>query len=201
MSKVKICGLYREEDVMCINEVCPDYAGFIIDFPKSHRSIGEETAHFLISKLNRDIKSVGVFVDKSQDFISRFNFVDVVQLHGNEDNEYIKALRIQMPQVEIWKAFKIRSSEDIKEAKNSIADIVLLDNGYGTGESFDWDTIIDFNQKFILAGGINSENIQMAIERLNPYALDVSSGVETEKFKDFNKIKKLIKIVRSNENE
>ncbi len=198
MTKIKICGLSRVEDIEYVNITKPDYAGFIIDFPKSHRSIDYETAKNLISMLDENIKSVCVFVNKSTEYIEKFKHVcEVVQLHGDEDDDFILNLKNKIPETEIWKAFKIRDDKDISFAKKSSADMILLDNGYGTGETFDWGKIENIGRDFILAGGINIENAQNAIKNFKPYALDISSGVETNKKKDFEKIKQIIKKVRS----
>ncbi len=202
MSKIKVCGLFRELDIEYVNSTKPDFAGFIIDFPKSHRSISFEMAKHLISRLDKDIKSVCVFVNKPIEYIEKFTGVcDIIQFHGDEDNEFIENLREKIPNIEIWKAFRINAASDADEARNSLGDMVLLDNGYGTGESFDWEIIEDFDKKFILAGGISAENIQAAIKKFNPYAVDLSSSVETEKIKDLSKIKEVIDIVRRSDDE
>ncbi len=202
MSKIKICGLFRACDIVYVNDAKPDYAGFIMDFPKSHRSVNFETASALIARLDKDIKSVCVLVNQSIEYALKFkNICNIIQLHGNEDNDYIAQLKEEMPQTEIWKAFKIRSQVDVEKARNSLADMVILDNGYGTGEVFDWKIISDFDREFILAGGINLGNVAEAIDKFNPYALDLSSSVESEKIKDFNKIKQMIEAVRSMEND
>ncbi len=203
MTKVKICGLYREEDINFINIIKPDYVGFIIDFPKSHRSIDFKKAQKLISKVYKNIKIVCVFVDKPIDSVIKYNGVcDIVQLHGAEDNEYIDNIRKIDSNIEIWKAFKIKSEEDLKKAINSNADKILLDNGYGTGKQFDWELINGFGREFILAGGINEENVIKAIDTYKPFAVDVSSCVETNKMKDFSKIEKLInQVEKANKKE
>ncbi len=198
MSKIKICGLFREIDIQYVNETKPDFAGFIMDFPKSHRSIDYNTAKTLISQLNSSIKSVCVFVNKPIEYIETFTGIcDVVQLHGTEDHDFIHHLRAKMPDVEIWKAFKIKCLADLKNAKACTADMVLLDNGMGTGEVFDWSLIENFDKNFILAGGLTAENLKNAIDQFNPYAVDLSSSVETEKYKDYEKIKEIISIARS----
>ncbi len=202
MTKIKICGLYRPEDIEYVNQLQPDYAGFIINFPKSHRSIDFATAKSYISSLDKNIQSVCVFVDQSFGYIEKFaDFCDIVQLHGNESNADIIRLQQHFPHIEVWKAFKIRALKDIEDAKTCAADKILLDNGYGTGEQFDWNFLTSlshsYNKPYILAGGINPSNATDAITNYHPYALDVSSGVETEKTKDFNKIKSLIEKVRS----
>ncbi len=202
MSKIKICGLFREIDIEYVNNAKPDFAGFIMDFPKSHRSINFSMAKYLISRLDKSIKSVCVFVDKPIEYIEKFaGTCDIIQLHGSEDDDYIEKLRKKMSNTEIWKAYKIENSNDLDKAKNSIADVVLLDNGYGTGEVFDWGIIESVDKKFILAGGISAENIKTAIDKFSPYAVDLSSSVETEKMKNPKKIKEIIDIVRSNSNE
>ncbi len=197
--KIKICGLFRDEDIFYVNKFKPDYAGFIIDFPKSHRSLSLQKSKELISKLDKKIKSVCVFVNSDLDFISQFDFADIIQLHGDEDDFYIENLRKIFPQKEIWKAFKIKSSEDLALAEKSSADKIILDNGYGTGEKFDWNLLQNFSREFILAGGINEENI--AKTPVLPEIFDVSSGVETDRKKDYYKIKNIIEIVRRDENE
>ncbi len=202
MSKIKICGLFREIDIEYVNNAKPDFAGFIINFPKSHRSINVDTAKFLISQLDKNIKSVCVFVNEPIEYIKKFTGIcDIIQLHGNEDNEFIEKLREKMQNTEIWKAFKINNSNDLINAKNCTADVILLDNGYGTGEVFDWDIIESFDKKFILAGGISAKNIKTAINKFSPYAVDLSSSVEIEKKKNFEKIKEIIDIVRSSNYE
>ncbi len=198
MSKIKICGLFREIDIQYVNQTKPDFAGFIIDFAKSHRSIDFVMAKHLIFKLDKRIKSVCVFVNKPIEYIEKFaEICDIIQLHGNEENDFIENLRKKVPNSEIWKAYKITNSNDLDKAQNSLADMILLDNGYGTGEVFDWNIIKEINRDFILAGGICAENVSEAIEKFNPYSVDLSSSVETEKVKDFTKIRKITDIVRS----
>ncbi len=198
MSKIKICGLFRECDVDYVNEAMPDFAGFIINFQKSHRSIDYDTAKLLIYKLSKDIKSVCVFVDMPIDYVMQYaQFCDIIQLHGNETNEYIGELRSFLPGNKIWKAFKIRNESDIITASNSNADMVLMDNGYGTGNEFDWTLLEKMQRKFILAGGIDETNVGRAIQEFSPYAVDVSSGVESRKLKDLDKIERMVKIVRA----
>ncbi len=196
MTKIKICGLYRPEDVEYVNEALPDYAGFVIDFPKSHRSVTPEKAHELSRRLSREITPVGVFVNEPVDTVADLYFsgtIKIAQLHGDEDEAYIAALRRAAPGLGIWRAFKLSSAADTAAANASTADMVVLDNGQGTGESFDWDIIEGVTRPYILAGGLTPETIPAAIARLRPFGVDISSGVETDRVKDFCKIKAAVR--------
>ncbi|WP_295616621.1 phosphoribosylanthranilate isomerase [uncultured Intestinimonas sp.] len=191
MSKIKICGLFRPCDIDYVNEARPDWCGFIIDFPRSHRSVTPDQVRSLRAGLDPAIVPVGVFVDRpAEEAAALLNdgTTQVAQLHGREDAAYIAALRALAPGKEIWKAFKVRSPEDLAAAAASPADRILLDNGYGTGQSFDWSLAGSVTRPFLLAGGLTSENIPDAVARLHPYGLDLSSGVETDRLKDRDKI-------------
>lgn len=191
MSKIKICGLFRPCDIDYANEARPDWCGFIIDFPRSHRSVTPDQVRSLRAGLDPAIVPVGVFVDRpAEEAAALLNdgTIQVAQLHGREDAAYIAALRALAPGKEIWKAFKVRSPEDLAAAAASPADRILLDNGYGTGQSFDWSLAGSVTRPFLLAGGLTSENIPDAVARLHPYGLDLSSGVETDRLKDRDKI-------------
>lgn len=210
MTKIKICGLYERETIWTINEERPDYCGFIINFPKSHRNVSPEQVQALTGCLYPEVCKVGVIVDQPVTFAAdliKMGIVDIVQLHGKEDNEYIKQFRSLLDEASdimqyrretpygdrIWKAFKIRSVEDIEHANKSLADRVVLDNGYGTGKVFDWNLLKGIQiRDFLLAGGLKPENIPDAIKELSPWGIDISSGVETEKRKDKEKIRAAI---------
>lgn len=201
MSKIKICGLSRIEDIDYVNEAMPEYAGFIIHFPKSHRNVERETLKLLKRHLDNRIKAVGVFVNQPIEFIFRIvqdGLIDIVQLHGNEDETYIRELRDRVS-VPIIKAFQIKSREEIELAEKSTADFILLDAGQGNGKTFDWNLLANIKRPYFLAGGISEENVQEAVNGLHPFALDVSSGVETRKRKDKRKICKLIQMIRTQE--
>lgn len=198
MSKIKICGLYREEDIEAVNGAGPDYCGFILHFPKSHRCISDETAGVLKAKLSPKIKAVGVFVNQPIDIVAGLldaNVIDIAQLHGDESPEFINELKLRCGKP-VWKAFKIRSREDLEEAEKSPADMLVLDNGKGTGKTFDWSVLEGFERPYFLAGGMGPENISEAREKLNPYGIDMSSGVETDRLKDRNKIEAAVKAAR-----
>ncbi len=198
MTKIKICGLYRDQDIDYVNEARPDYAGFILHFPKSHRNLDVDRALKLRNRLLSQIRAVSVFVDQPMEtliFTAERLRADVIQLHGQEGDDYIKELREKTGR-EIWKAFKVRCEEDLVAASSCKADMVLLDNGYGTGQTFDWSLLQAFDRPFILAGGLTPFNISDAIGRLKPTAVDLSSGVETEGRKDRKKIMAAVRAAR-----
>ncbi|OLS03254.1 tryptophan synthase subunit beta [Tissierella creatinophila] len=200
--KIKICGLYREEDIEYVNIAMPDFIGFIIDFPKSHRSITPQLAKKLKSKLNPKIKTVGVFVNAPYEYIAQIckeNIIDMVQLHGSEDDEYIKMLK-EITDKEIIKAFVVKDDFDPKQAEHSLADYILLDGGMGSGKSFSYEKIKDIRRPFFLAGGLSPENIEESTSLIKPFSIDMSSGVETDKVKDFKKIISAVKQVHRREN-
>lgn len=191
MAKIKICGLRSLKDIEIVNRYLPDYAGFIIHFPKSFRSITIEELKELTKHLDRKIQSVGVFVDEDVDLVCSLlkeGIIDIAQLHGKEDEAYIQRVKGFGPTI---KAFQIQTKEDILRALESSADYILLDQGKGSGKTFDWTLIPQIERDFFLAGGITIENIEDS-KRLHPYAIDVSSSVETNQVKDENKIKEMI---------
>lgn len=167
------------EDIRAVNAAGPDFAGFI--FAKERkRYVEPKFAKEMKLALDPEISAVGVFVDedpKTTAKIAEDGIIDMLQLHGNEDEEYIEKLR-QLTGKPIIKAFTIRSDEDIRKAIRSSADYVLLDNGKGTGSKFDWNYVHDFPRSFFLAGGLDPENVRNAINVMHPFAVDVSSGVE-----------------------
>ena len=191
MTRIKICGLFRPCDIEYVNRVRPDWCGFIIDFPQSHRSLTPDQVRELRRGLDSAITPVGVFVDQPvEDVAALLNdgTVSTAQLHGHEDPAYIAALREAAPGCTVWKAFKVRSAADLEAASASPADLIILDNGYGAGETFDWSLAGGVKRPYLLAGGLTPENIPQAVAQLHPYGLDISSGVETGKKKDFTKI-------------
>lgn len=199
MTKIKICGLRRSEDIAYVNEAKPDFAGFIIDVPKSRRNVPREKVRELTALLSPEILPVGVFVNAPMETILSLvtdGRLKAVQLHGQESQSYLEELKKQVA-VPLIRAFSIRSPEDLTEAEKSPADFVLLDNGAGgTGETFDWSLLSSFNRPFFLAGGLRLENIAEAVSRFHPYALDLSSGVETDGYKDKEKIIAAVAAVR-----
>ena len=198
MTGIKICGLFREEDIDSANAVQPDYIGFILLFPKSHRNISVETAARLKAQLHSGIRAVGVFVNQSEDTVAesaKTIGLDVIQLHGNEDDRYIESIR-RRTGLPIWKAFRVKSREDLAAAEASTADLVLLDGGSGGGEVFDWGLTQGIRRPFILAGGLTPENIPEAVRRLSPVLIDLSSGGETDRIKDREQMRAAVEAVR-----
>lgn len=198
MTKVKICGLSKPWDIDFVNDAKPDYIGFV--FAKSKRQVTPEDAKQLREKLDKDITVVGVFVDEPLENIVALikdGIIDIPQLHGQEDEEYIKQLKSRVTSPVI-KAVKVMSGEDIIRAEESVADYLLLDNGNGgTGQSFDWSLIQDVCKPFFLAGGLHSENVEEGIKKVTPFAVDTSSGVETEGKKNQNKIMEFVRRARN----
>ena len=200
MTKIKICGLFRSCDIDYVNEATPDFCGFIIDVPKSHRNVTVEQVRLLRKSLCPEIQAVGVFVDAPQELIAGLvldGTLDLVQLHGQEDEVYIAELRKQIS-VPIIKAFSVQTSEDVRRAEESSADCILLDHGSGgTGASFDWSLLTGLTRPYVLAGGLTPENLPGAIKRLHPWTVDLSSGVETDGEKDRSKILAAVQVVRN----
>ncbi len=191
------------EDVLYANELLPDFAGFILAPGFWRRPapgcVGELTAH-----LDARIGRVGVFVNQPEKEVAEwFNkgIIDYVQLHGDEDNAYIRRLKGMAKGCPVIKAVRIKSSGDIKKAAGYECEFLLLDayspdSVGGSGETFDWTLIKDIDRPFFLAGGISPKNVAHAIKSVNPYAIDASSSLETDRCKDFEKMKALVEAVR-----
>ena len=198
MVKIKICGLRRLEDVEMVNKYKPDYIGFV--FADSKRKVSHELAGQMKNNLSSNIMSVGVFVDASQEEILKlFNrgIIEIAQLHGCENEDYINYLKENTNnELKIIKAIEMSEAKDLSKYDNSHADYLLLDSGKGSGKTFDWRLIRkNLKKEFFLAGGINSSNVRKAIEEFNPYAIDLSSGLETNDYKDENKIKEIMEAI------
>ena len=197
MSKIKLCGLSRKCDIEWVNALKPEYIGFVF-WSKSKRNVPPEKAKELKNLLSPDIKAVGVFVDEPIENVAELlndNIIDIAQLHGGEDEEYIKKLRM-LSGKPIIKAFLLKSDIDAERAEKSTADYILVDSGTGTGKSFDWELLKNISRPYFLAGGLCCENISQAITALDPYAVDVSSGIETNGCKDKNKMAAFVAAVR-----
>lgn len=202
MTRIKICGLLRDADIAYVNEVKPDYIGFV--FAESKRQVTKEQAGRLKRMLDTEIMAVGVFVnDTVERMVELVNkgIIDVIQLHGQEDERIITKIK-EFVSVPVIRAFGIQDAKDIRKAERSKADMVLLDYKMaGSGEAFDWELLKErsllWEKPVFLAGGMHSGNVQEAVRKFHPYAIDVSSGVEVNGYKDKEKIKELVRRIRN----
>ena len=225
--KVKMCGISKVETIPAIVDAKPDYMGLV--FAPSKRQVTVEQAKTLVEELYKQnvvgnnseaeqtepvtsldtassetIKTVGVFVNETIENLLKIAEevkLDVIQLHGDEDESFIQILKEQS-NVEVWKAVQVRSAADAEKWIDSSADMLLFDAYHkdergGTGEVFDWSSLDEFERPFMLAGGIDSTNVARAIRTVRPYGIDISSGIETEGVKDNEKMKAFTNIVRT----
>lgn len=202
MTKIKICGLSRPIDIDWINEAKPDYCGFIINVPKSRRNVDAALLKSLRSRLDEAVTPVGVFVNEAMETIialTEQHLLGAVQLHGSEDDLYIKTLQREVS-VPVIKAYQIDSEKALQKAESSPADFILFDNGEGgTGRPFNWSLLHNIRRPFFLAGGLGPHNLKNAIQTIHPWGVDMSSGVETDHVKDKEKILAAITAVRRTE--
>ena len=211
MVKLKICGMRRAEDIEMANSYKPDYIGFV--FAESPRKVSYEQAKELSDLLSEDIVPVGVFVNEHMKLIVdlfKDGIIEMAQLHGDEDEKYIRNLKDKSieetgKQIPVINAIEIKEGADYDDEllkwRDSASDYFILDSGKGSGKTFDW-SLLDkesefFENSIFLAGGLNSENLALAIEEFNPFAVDLSSSVETDGFKDEEKIKEIIEIMEN----
>lgn len=190
MTKIKMCGLSRHCDIDYANEIMPEYIGFVFA-RKSKRYVSPEKAFELRQNLDKNIIPVGVFVDSDINFVAELvnkEIIDIVQLHGSEDDNYIESLR-KLVSVPIIQAFTIGKPEDIQKAEKSPAEYILLDSGKGSGKTFNHSLIRDLKRPYFLAGGLTPENVREIAQILKPYAVDASSSLETAGYKDVNKMR------------
>ena len=200
-TKIKICGLKRPEDITYVNEAKPDYCGFIIEFPKSSRNVTGDQVRVLTADLHPDIIPVGVFVNASPERVEELlldGTIQIAQLHGQEDEAYIRRIQKNTGH-QVIKAFSVKTVKDIELALQSPADYILLDQGGGgTGKTFDWTLIPEITRPFFLAGGLGPDNLEQAVRTIRPYAVDLSSSVETNSVKDRQKILEAVNLVHKN---
>ena len=197
MTKIKFCGLSRPCDVEVANELKPEYVGFVF-VEKSIRYVTPDKVKELKRRLDPETKVVGVFVNENPERTARLlnnNVIDIAQLHGIEDEDYIRQLR-NLTDKPIIKAFRIETARDITDAEACTADYILLDSGAGTGTVFDWKLIPDIGRPYFLAGGLDTHNVENAVKLLHPFAVDVSSGIETDGVKDKIKMTEFAAAVR-----
>lgn len=201
MTKIKFCGLSRTCDIEAVNELKPEYIGFVFA-EKSKRFVSPSDAKKLKNLLIPDIKAVGVFVNESPQTVADIlnqEIIDIAQLHGSEDESYIQELR-RLTEKPVIKAFCIENTDNLQQIESSSADYVLLDSGAGTGTVFDWDIIKHIKRPYFLAGGLSADNAENAVNTLHPYAVDVSSGIEKDGVKDKFKMAAFAAAVRKEKN-
>jgi phosphoribosylanthranilate isomerase len=206
--KVKICGLFRPEDAVYVNEALPDYVGFVF-VPESRRCVDVEQATALRKAIDTRIKAVGVFRAADPKSIAELvhaGVIQLIQLHGGEDEAYIRELRDALGAVgqvtPIIRAARV-DEKTIDVQADCSADYLLFDQGAGgTGKCFDRQVLKDALKKgllpqklYFIAGGVDMENLHDILKE-EPYGIDVSSGVETNGVKDRQKILELVRAVR-----
>jgi phosphoribosylanthranilate isomerase len=195
--KIKICGLSRVRDILAVNACKPDYAGFVL--APSRRRVSVDTLCELRGMLENAVSAVGVFADETPENAAALlnrGVIDIAQLHGSEDAQYIARLR-KLTDKPIIKAVCGVTPESIENARNMGADMLLLDGARGgSGKSFDWSVIPRLDMPWFLAGGLDESNLADAA-KLAPYCLDISGGAETDGVKDPEKIRILIEKARS----
>lgn len=196
--KIKLCGLTRPCDIEAVNELQPDYIGFVFA-KKSRRYVSPEKAEELKAMLAPGIQAVGVFVNEEPEQIVSLleaGTIGVAQLHGQEGEREIRRLR-ELTDHLLIQAFRIDTEQDVERANASTADYVLLDSGAGgTGTVFDWDLLQAIRRPYFLAGGLDTENLGTVKAKLNPYGIDVSSGIETDGYKDKEKMTAFVAAAR-----
>lgn len=199
MTKIKICGLRRLRDIEAVNAARPDFAGFVVEVPGSRRSVDKRELRELAGRLEEGILSVGVFVNAPPELVAELleeGTLDLAQLHGQEDEIYMAELR-RLTEKPLIQAFSIQTGQDAEQALESRADYLLLDQGRGgTGQTFDWSLLPEINRPFFLAGGLGEENLERAIRQVRPWAVDLSSSLETDGQKDPEKILRAVELVR-----
>ena len=207
--KIKLCGMFREEDIISVNKLLPDFIGFV--FAKSKRQISIETATKFKAILHPTIKVVGVFVNeelKVIEMLAKNKIIDYIQLHGMETTSYVEELS-KLVTIPIIKAFRVKGRQELMqemlEFQDTNVEYFLLDSFElgvmgGTGTPFQWEEIPTITKPFFLAGGLTSNNIIEAI-KYHPYCLDLSSGIETDGRKDDHKMKEVVQIVREASDE
>lgn len=199
MTKIKICGLRRPQDIEAVNAARPDFAGFVVEVPGSRRSVDKRELRELAGRLKEGILSVGVFVNAPPELVAELleeGTLDLAQLHGQEDEIYMAELR-RLTEKPLIQAFSIQTGQDAEQALESRADYLLLDQGRGgTGQTFDWSLLPEINRPFFLAGGLGEENLERAIRQVRPWAVDLSSSLETDGQKEPEKILRAVDLVR-----
>ena len=201
MTKIKICGLRRPEDIAAVNQYRPDYAGFV--FAPGRRQVTPAQAAALAQELSAAICPVGVFVNAPEEMICGLveaGTIRAIQFHGQETEEAITRMKRRFPDVLLIRAVSMKENHELRRWDASEADYLLLDAGSGgTGHTFDHSLITQagtIQNPWFLAGGMQPGNVQEAMAFFAPFGIDCSSGVETDGWKNPLKIRQMIENVR-----
>lgn len=197
MTRIKLCGLTRPEDIEAANRLMPDYIGFVFA-EKSRRRVTQAQAEALKKQLSPAIRAVGVFVSEKPETVAGLlnrGIIDLAQLHGGEDEAYLRRLRA-LTDRPLLQAVRVAGEEDLRRAEASSAALVLLDAGAGDGAVFDWRLLRNWKRPYVLAGGLDPENVREAVRTLQPWGVDVSSGIERDGRKDPEKMAAFVRAVR-----
>ena len=201
-TELKFCGMRREADILAANACLPDYIGFVFA-AGARRAVSPETARELRAKADSRILAVGVFADQSPAYIADVAAkvpLDVIQLHGSESEAVVEEIR-QRTGKPVWRAFQVTAPVVLTAAAATGADGILLDSGKGSGKTFAWEWLRDFSRPYMLAGGLDTENVGEAIRTLSPRGVDVSSALETDGQKDPEKMRAFAEAVRRADSE
>ncbi|MGN0287736.1 MAG: phosphoribosylanthranilate isomerase [Atopobiaceae bacterium] len=197
---IKECGMSRPADVRAANEARPDMVGFVVDCPRSRRNVDPALLEELAPMVDEHVVRVGVFVREPPRTVALLverGLLDMVQLHGGEDRAYLDQLRaLTGGVVPVMQAYCVRGVDDVDRARDGAADVVLLDAGQGSGRGFDWSLAADVGRPFALAGGLGPDNVARAVRQVHPWAVDMSSGLETDGLKDREKMRAAVAAVR-----
>ena len=201
-TELKFCGMRREADILAANACLPDYIGFVFA-AGARRAVSPETARKLRGALDSRIRVVGVFVDQSPAYVADAAAkvpLDVIQLHGSESESVVEEIRRRTGKP-VWRAFQVTAPAVLTTAAATGADGILLDSGKGSGKTFAWEWLRDFSRPYMLAGGLDTENVGEAIRTLSPRGVDVSSALETDGQKDPEKMRTFAEAVRRADSE
>lgn len=201
-TELKFCGMRREADILAANACLPDYIGFVFA-AGARRAVTPETARELRAKADSRILAVGVFADQSPAYIADAAAkvpLDVIQLHGSESEVTVEEIRRRTGKP-VWRAFQVTAPAVLTAAAETGADGILLDSGKGSGKTFAWEWLRDFSRPYMLAGGLDIENVGEAIKTLSPRGVDVSSALETDGKKDPEKMRTFAEAVRRADSE
>ena len=201
-TELKFCGMRREADILAANACLPDYIGFVFA-AGARRAVTPETARELRAKADPRILAVGVFADQSPAYIAELAAMvplDVIQLHGSESEVTVEEIRRRTGKP-VWRAFQVTAPAVLTAAAATGADGILLDSGKGSGKTFAWEWLRDFSRPYMLAGGLDIENVGEAIKTFSPRGVDVSSALETDGQKDPEKMRAFAEAVRRADSE